>query len=598
MKNTINYFSFIDNLNKALSPINKAALPLSILRVLAVVTLQNHADENIAFNFDKATQDEWEAYCNSLESKESPYFNAFGLDTLGLLSQYSVQAIRNTVGELHGMENSGLLGESQTKYFINAVLEHSKLDINTDNPFVDIGLYELSNELLAKFGVAETYISWDVSSQATALLNAESKFVESPTPNSYLALISVILGKIDYRFTDSVFKPTYMENLKLQKFQGGFSIVPFGYRSKFSAEDDVFNRFDFYTNYYHPMLIQHLLQQVTNVVMVIVPESVLFSQVSSEVTLKEWLIKNRYLRNIVSLPGRTFSNTAIATSLLILDPRAQNSFVHMCKLENSTFIEMDKRSVRLINTVELAELLFQQQENVFSKNVSYEDIHQNAYTLSVNRYINDGVYGKYQNKLTNTITKKFNAIFEIQRPIAFAKLKQQGSEKIYELQAGDMPEVGYLNIASKEVLTTSQVLDENAASFLRENDLVLMVRGVIGKVGLVSKEILDKYEGRITVNQSGLILRLKDATISPIAALMALRSELGQATFQYNANTASAAISILALADLKNLPIPYPADEQELQKAHELFYQQIRIQEEIVEKQKQLQQLTKQLWSL
>ena len=79
---------------------------------------------------------------------------------------------------------------------------------------------------------------------------------------------------------------------------------------------------------------------------------------------------------------------------------------------------------------------------------------------------------------------------------------------------------------------------------------------------------------------------------------MALRSELGQATFQYNANTASAAISILALADLKNLPIPYPADEQELQKAHELFYQQIRIQEEIVEKQKQLQQLTKQLWSL
>ena len=597
MKNIINYSSFIERLNTILSPINKAALPLSILRVLAVVKLQNQIEEALTFDFDKGTQEDWKAYCLTLESKENRYFDAFGMDTLGLLSQYSVQIISQATNEIHRMDNMGALGESQTKYFINAVLELSKLDRNAE-PFVDLGLYELANQFLAKFDVSETYISWDLSCQATALLDAKSKFVESPTPNSYLALISLVLGNIDYRFTDSVFKPMYMKNLKLQKFSGGFSIVPFSYRSKFTAEDDVLNRFDFYTNYYHPMLIQHLLQQVTDVVMVIVPQSVLFSQVSSEINLKEWLIKKRYLRNIVSLPGRTFSNTAIASSLLVLDPKGKSSFVHMCRLEDTSFIEVEKRNVRFNNTSALAEIMFKQEENSFCKNVTYDDIRENAYTLIVNKYIPDEADEQYHNKLINTLTKKFNTIFEIQRPIAFAKLKQVGFEKIHEIQANDIPDVGYLHMASKEVFTTAQVVHENTPSLLQENDLVLMVRGVVGKVGLVSQEMLDRYEGKVTVNQSGFILRLKDTTLNPIVALMMLRSELGQAVFQKNANSSAAAILAIALADLKNLPIPYPANDNEVQRANELFNEQIRIQEEIVEKQKQLQQMTKQLWSL
>ena len=76
--------------------------------------------------------------------------------------------------------------------------------------------------------------------------------------------------------------------------------------------------------------------------------------------------------------------------------------------------------------------MFKQEENSFCKNVTYDDIRENAYTLIVNKYIPDEADEQYHNKLINTLTKKFNTIFEIQRPIAFAKLKQVGFEKIHE----------------------------------------------------------------------------------------------------------------------------------------------------------------------
>ncbi len=146
-----------------------------------------------------------------------------------------------------------------------------------------------------------------------------------------------------------------------------------------------------------------------------------------------------------------------------------------------------------------------------------------------------------------------------------------------EVLASDIPEFGVTLSASKEALFD---LDSPRAStyFLQPNDLLIAVKGSIGKVGIVSNPPT-AGEGGWVAGQSFAVLRLKQASAySPQALLVYLRSEMGQALL--NRLAVGASQPTIQLSALKDLAIPN-LSESEMAKVSVIVERERQIQQEI-----------------
>ncbi len=184
---------------------------------------------------------------------------------------------------------------------------------------------------------------------------------------------------------------------------------------------------------------------------------------------------------------------------------------------------------------------------------------------------------------------------EIIRPIAISKLKEEGEESIYEIQGGDLPEYGYIDIAGKELKVSHTILEQCQSVFLQANDIIMTVRGSVGKVGIVSQNMLDRYQGKVIAGQTNMVLRIKNNhQISSQALLMQLRSDFGQARLRLL--SAGAVIAGVSVKDLKDFPIAIFSHEQQKKLEESLENQQI-IKQEIEAKKAYMNQLANDIWA-
>ena len=120
------------------------------------------------------------------------------------------------------------------------------------------------------------------------------------------------------------------------------------------------------------------------------------------------------------------------------------------------------------------------------------------------------------------------------------------------------------------------------------------MRGTVGKVGLVSQQLIDAYQGRILAGQASLVLRIKNkAKTNPIALLMQLRSTFCQARLQQL--TGGATIATLSSKDLKNFEIVELTLEEQSKLIAD-FEEQTQIKQQIQLLQNQQHQLTNAFW--
>ena len=95
------------------------------------------------------------------------------------------------------------------------------------------------------------------------------------------------------------------------------------------------------------------------------------------------------------------------------------------------------------------------------------------------------------------------------------------------------------------------------AQVLCPNDIVLIVKGSVGKVGIVSGDDEPEEACAWIAGQSAIVLRVREGSrIDPRALFMQLRSPLGQQLLK--GIVSGATIPLIQLKELRKLPVILP----------------------------------------
>ena len=108
----------------------------------------------------------------------------------------------------------------------------------------------------------------------------------------------------------------------------------------------------------------------------------------AEKKIRQYLIDNNFIDCIIQLPNNLFFGTSIATCIMVLKKN---------KTDNSTlFIDASNECVKVTNNNKLTEenikklvdkYISRKDEDYFARCVSYEEIKENDYNLSVSIYV-------------------------------------------------------------------------------------------------------------------------------------------------------------------------------------------------------------------
>lgn len=294
--------------------------------------------------------------------------------------------------------------------------------------------------------------------------------------------------------------------------------------------------------------VQELANRTNQKAVFLVPPSVLFSR-GQEERLREHLLErsegNNELQCIVALPGGVYSSTNIGTAVMVITPRHHNSEVLMVDLgmakRASTNVE------ELIGEFKDVALGLKDDPERACR-VTREDIRATDVSFTPSRYLHKPV-----NVGPNAVA--LEDLCELLKAPVLSK----------EDDAVERVEVGIADTSSWRPIAdgptkVARIKSRRELPTLEQGDLVISIKGTIGKVGLMGEVKPDA----MVVSQTCLGLRIKtsrQAFISAKFLLMYLRSPSGQAQLQ--GLQAGAAIQHISPQTLmSSFLVPMPSDQE------------------------------------
>lgn len=440
------------------------------------------------------------------------------------------------------------------------------------------------------------YVPWEGSGQIAArVVRRNAKvWVESQMPTTPAQILSLISATgWTLHPTNPIQAPAALEKGKLIQFEAAVCAPPMGLRYPPEvAGYDLWGRFEEKTPVGNVLHIQHLLAQTKGRIVVTVQNSVLFGK-GAEKQLREYLLKHGYLEAVIALPAGLCSHTAIPLTILVLNRSRRTDVIRFVNADTDEFRELSaKKRCALKNIPELLALIANKSTSAIAASIPISQIADNDFSLEVNRYVLDESARKLNETLTRYETRKLGELFDIIRPRQHTTASF--GVQVWEVQAQDIPQYGYIQNASKE--TVFDLNSPKASSyFIRPNDVLMTFKGTIGKTGFASNIPAAEETGWIA-GQSLAILRSRAPEMYPPKALLVfLRSEMGQALI--NRIAVSATIPSIQLSALKDLEIPIPSKE-EMNKMTQSFEQEILIESEIEQLRARQATLASDFWRL
>jgi type I restriction enzyme M protein len=441
-------------------------------------------------------------------------------------------------------------------------------------------------------------VEWDFGAQlGIRASEITSKIVIENPLRSCMPLFIDILSEsnISFEFCDPIINPSRVSDGKLHRYDITLSHPPFGIRSdvyKKAAEEDWFNRFPEKTNQGTILAIRHLLSTTKRIGIITVQDSILFSPGAGR-NFREDLINQGVVSAVISMPSGLLPHTNIGFSILILTPSRVNDTVKFIDLRGGTSfaINVNSRVKALTNLNEVLSLVLENNESKYTKNIPNTEIESSGYNLSPGKYVLDSDMQSIHKFLKNEKTSTLGQHVEIIRPRVHRKGIDSGLD-VLEIGAVDIPDRGYIDQPVKSTLVDEIKLHD---SFAKHNDIVIIVKGSTGKVGIVPLEVpIPGGDGWI-LGQSAIILRIKSDEVDPDFLLVYLRSNIGKSLL--NSITSGSTIQFIKLSDLKELPIIIPD-----KKTKEQMGKSLEKENEISQKIKTLHAeqiaLTDGIWSI
>lgn len=309
--------------------------------------------------------------------------------------------------------------------------------------------------------------------------------------------------------------------------------------------------------------IEEAIRNVRGRIIFITPPSWLYKSTGDDSKLKEYIITEGYLEGIIQLPNKSFGNTLIGASVIILNTSyaKSNRPVSFINATSDEFIKnISKNKVILKNGDKLIKALNDKENTPFSTIVEINEIIENDFNLSVKRYVLDEKtieIEKFYKNYNNTVN--LSEIANIQRCQSLKKQERNGI-LFHEISPSNINSKGVIEKDSifKEISIAESALENAQKQLIETNDILFTIKGSMGKCALVTEEF-KRYIG----NQSFVIIRLNPrAPISAICLFTFLRSEICQ-TILYK-YSAGASINILKIEDLKSFRIPIFSEKEQI----------------------------------
>lgn len=445
---------------------------------------------------------------------------------------------------------------------------------------------------------ATVYTPWDNSIQmavrATRL--GATVYMEIRQRPILSALISLFVdGQIDIVHGDPIREPSAVEGGKLRKFDTCLSFPPMNVRyTPDVVERDLYGRFKEFTKSGTVLAVRHIMAQTKGRAVIGVHNGLLFSP-GSERSLREELIEKKFVESVIAMPSGILPHTNISFALLVLNMKEPQHTVRFVNAEANCFHEsISKARVKLTDIDGIVARATGLLEDEHVVKVKTEDILKNDSMLQVNRYVIGESTQKITKFMASSKTQKLKKFVSILRPIPRPPVDE--GLMILEVCTADFQEFAYIAPPTKEVRIDIAIAQRNEHLFLQPFDIVITVKGSVGKVGIVPKDVPPPGEGGWVVGQSAVILRVTNHEIMhPKALAVYLRSPLGQALLCGLA--VGATIPLIQQRELQQLPVVIPAKE-EVAGICDILDKQASIQEEIDGLKSRMIELSKQVWTL
>ena len=318
---------------------------------------------------------------------------------------------------------------------------------------------------------------------------------------------------------------------------------------------------------------------------------VLFSKSLGTDYFREKLINNNWIDSIILLPAGTFSNTSIQGALLVLKKdRNLKDKIQFIDFSNCKKDDSAKRGHLIIKDGEINNLLKtykEKKENDYSVLIKPETIKSNNYDLNFAKYFISKEDKNIFRTLKNRETLTLDSLVEFIRPLAIRKSFE--GQTLGEAMISDIDKIGELNKIERKTTVSDDFLSRAKNTFLRKGDLLISIKGTVGKIGIVRKNLIDTIPG-----PSLCVLRIRpSALIDSESIFLYLRSEIGQRIITNSSQGAT--IPFLSIKELKNIDIPIP-NQNEAIKSTKISKKLKELNQSIEKMQLDLDKYTREGW--
>jgi hypothetical protein len=307
---------------------------------------------------------------------------------------------------------------------------------------------------------------------------------------------------------------------------------------------------------------------------------------------REELVKRNWLDAVVALPSGANAATNLEGLLLVLKKdRVADTPIKMIaahELLNQSKAKSGK-AWDANGVKELAQILHNGSEYSYARLITAEELEKNSFSFQTDRYLHSESDLTLQRYLDSRTTTHLGDLAEIKRPVASLGRQEDDGIEVREVAPGDIDDFGHLRQGSKRIRLPEAALAKGRQQLLEQGDVLLSIKGGLGKVALVQD-----LEHPTVPGQAFCVVRLRpNAPLTPAALLQYLRSAVGQTLL----NKAGQGISVafVPMREVKSLPVVIP-HSTELKRAEALEQEGLALSREVEQLSSKLECLSRQGW--
>ena len=296
-------------------------------------------------------------------------------------------------------------------------------------------------------------------------------------------------------------------------------------------------------------------------VLALVPSGMLFRGGHSR-TLREWLVDTLGLTAVIEFPPRLLLKTSIGCAVLSIEPgkASKQEAIRFVAADSAKFLEEYRSGrFRLAKWQELAAATLTPSAKNFEAvtDVDKSKIRGNEYVLNPSRYKTQDL----DRLLAGLRTTNLGSLCRIMFPVPIKDTDDDPASSFFEVLMSDFRPDGTVEFGSKERYLDAATASKARKRELRAGDILLGVKGTIGKVALVA----ETPDENLLAGQSTVILRLQDLDRIPDPVYLLRYLCLPAVRAFLRSMAGGSAIRFIRAKDLANLQVPILSSKQQSQ---------------------------------